>query len=66
MLEKLIKEYGITRMAYELDLCELSVRKKMTGKAKISAPEMLAIQRLLSLSDDQIAAIKEELANAQS
>ena len=61
MLEKLIKEYGITRLAYELGLCELSVRNKMSGKSRITPSEWIAIKQLLSLSDEQVQAIKEEL-----
>lgn len=67
MLEKKVKEYGVTKLAYELGLCELSIRNKITGKAKITPSEMIAIQKLLSLSDKEISIIKEELNNgAQS
>lgn len=66
MLEKLVKEYGLTKLAYELGLCELSIRNKIIGKAKITPAEMIAIQKLLSLTDEQISAIKEELSDAQS
>ena len=64
MLEKLVKEYGITKLAYELGLCELSVRNKITGKAKLTPSEIIAIQQLLSLSDDQMTEIKGELGYA--
>jgi len=66
MLEKLVKEYGITKMAYEMGLCELSVRNKITGKSKITPSEMIAIQKILSLSDEQVNAIREDMYNAQS
>lgn len=66
MLEEKVKKYGITRLAYEMGLCELSIRNKISGKSKITPPEMLAIQKLLNLSDDDVIIIKEELANAQS
>lgn len=66
MLEKLAKEYGLARLAYKLGLCELSIRNKIVGKAKITPAEMIAIQQLLSLTDEQVAAIKEELGYAQS
>lgn len=62
MLEKLVKEYGINRLAYELGLCELSIRKKISGKAKITIAELMAIQKLLGLTDEQV----EEIKNAQS
>lgn len=66
MLEKLVKEYGITKLAYELGLCELSVRNKITGKSKISPPEMMAIQKLLSLDDEQVSVIREELSHVST
>lgn len=66
MLERLVKEYGVTKMAYELGLCELSVRNKITGKSRITPSEMIAIQKILSLSDEQVNAIREEMYNAQS
>lgn len=61
MLEKKVKEYGITRLAYELGVCELSIRNKITGKSKITPAEMIAIQKLLSLSDEEVSSIREEL-----
>lgn len=65
MLEQKVKKYGITRLAYELDLCELSIRNKITGKAKITPSEMIAIQKLLELTDEEVIIIKEELGCAQ-
>lgn len=66
MLEEKVKKYGITRLAYELGLCELTIRNKISGKSKISPAEMMAIQSLLSLTDEEVTIIREELANAQS
>lgn len=66
MLEKLVKEYGITKMAYEMGLCELSVRNKISGKSRITPSEMIAIQKILSLSDEQVNAIRRDMYNAQS
>jgi plasmid maintenance system antidote protein VapI len=66
LLEKMVKEYGITRLAYELGLCELSVRNKVTGRTKITPPEWMAIQKLLHLTEDQTLQIKEELRDGNS
>ena len=66
MLEEKVKKYGITRLAYELGLCELTIRNKIAGKSKITPAEMMAIQSLLSLTDEEVTIIREELANAQS
>ena len=66
MLEKLVKEYGVTKMAYEMGLCELSIRNKISGKSRITPSEMIAIQKMLSLSDEQVNAIRREMYNAQS
>ncbi len=66
MLEKLVKEYGVTKMAYEMGLCELSIRNKISGKSRITPSEMIAIQKILSLSDEQVNAIRREMYNAQS
>ena len=65
MLESKVKKYGITRLAYELGLCELSIRNKIIGKAKITPSEMIAIQKLLDLTDEEVIMIKEELSCAQ-
>lgn len=62
MLEEKVKKYGITQLAADLGLCELSARNKISGKAKITPPEMLMIQNRLDLSDEEM----EELRNAQS
>lgn len=64
MLEEKVKEYGITRLAYELGLCELSIRNKISGKSKITPSEMIAIQQLLMLTNEEVNVIKEELSNA--
>lgn len=66
MLEAKAKKYGITKLAYELNLCELSIRNKINGKAKITPSEMIALQKLLDLTDEEVIIIKGELANAQS
>lgn len=64
MLERLVKEYGITKLAYQLGMCEMTVRNKISGKSKITPCEMMAIQQLLLITDEEAAAIREEL-NAQ-
>ena len=61
MLDEKVKKYGITQLAACLGLCELSARNKISGKAKITPPEMLMIQNLLELSEEEM----EELKNAQ-
>ena len=63
MLEKKVKEYGITRLAYELGVCELSIRNKMSGKSKITPAEMIAMQKLLNLSDEEVSVIRKELSD---
>ena len=65
-LEKMVKEYGVTKLAYELGLCELSVRNKVTGKSKLTPPELIAIQQLMNLTDEEMLLIKEELKNGNS
>lgn len=63
MLEEKVKKYGITRLAYELGICELSVRNKISGKSKITRAEMIALQQLLDLSDEELSVIREELSD---
>ena len=61
MLEEKVKKYGITKLACELGVCELSARNKISGKSKITPPEMKMITDLLELTDQE----QEELRNAQ-
>lgn len=62
MLDEKVKKYGITQLAADLGLCELSARNKISGKTKITPPEILMIKNLLDLSEEET----EELKNAQS
>lgn len=61
LLQEKANNYGITKLAVDLDLCEMSVRNKLSGKSKITNPEMLMIKNVLNLTDEEVNIIKEEL-----
>lgn len=61
MLIEKVKEYGFSRLARDLDLCEMSLKNKLSGKTKMYKSEILALTVLLNLSPEEQLIVKKEI-----